>query len=240
MFGGEQWKSNVTLTAFLCPGVVFAVFFLLNLILWGNESSSALPFGTLIAICLLWFCISVPLTFVGAYIGFKKPPIEHPVRTNQIPRQIPPQLLYTQQVPGILMGGILPFGCVFIQLFFILNSIWGHKLYYVFGFLLIVALILLITVIESTILLCYFHLCAEEYRWWWRAFLTAGSCSGYMFVYAMVFYAKRMEVEGPTNLLLYLGYTFIMTFLFWLCTGTVGFFGCFAFVRKIYSVVKVD
>lgn len=23
-------------------------------------------------------------------------------------------------------------------------------------------------------------------------------------------------------------------------TGTVGFFGCFAFVRKIYSVVKVD
>jgi hypothetical protein len=103
-----------------------------------------------------------------------RPPIEHPVRTNKIPRQIPPQSFYTQFFPGVAMGGILPFGCVFIQLFFILNSIWGHKLYYVFGFLLLVFLILLITVVESTILLCYFHLCAEEYRWWWRAFLTVG------------------------------------------------------------------
>ena len=51
-------------------------------------------------------------------------PIEHPVRTNQIPRQIPDQSLYTQPLPGIIMGGVLPFGCIFIQLFFILNSLW--------------------------------------------------------------------------------------------------------------------
>jgi len=240
MFGGEQWKSNVMMTSFLCPGIVFCCFFVLNLVLWYKQSSAAVPFGTLCALIALWFCISVPLTFLGAYLGFKKPAIEHPVRTNQIPRQIPPQSLYTQFFPGIAMGGILPFGCVFIQLFFILNSIWGHKLYYVFGFLMLVFLILIITVIESTILLCYFHLCAEEYRWWWRAFLTAGSSSGYLFVYAMMFYYKRMEVDGAINLLLYVGYTAMTTFLFWLLTGCVGFFGCFAFVRKIYSVVKVD
>ena len=35
------------------------------------------------------------------------------------------------------MGGILPFGCIFIQLFFILNSIWSHQIYYMFGFLLL-------------------------------------------------------------------------------------------------------
>ena len=51
-------------------------------------------------------------------------PIEHPVRTNQIPRQIPDQSIYTKPIPGIIMGGVLPFGCIFIQLFFILNSIW--------------------------------------------------------------------------------------------------------------------
>lgn len=240
MWGGEQWKANVILTAFFCPGILFVIFFVLNLVLWYNESSAAVPFGTLVAIVALWFCISVPLTFFGAYLGFKKPAIEHPVRTNQIPRQIPPQQLYTQFLPGVIMGGILPFGCVFIQLFFILNSIWGHKLYYVFGFLFLVMVILIITVIESTILLCYFHLCSEEYRWWWRAFLTGGSSAGFLFIYAMMFYVKRMEVEGKTNLLLYVGYTFSMTMLFWLMTGTVGFFGCFAFVRKIYSVVKVD
>lgn len=52
--------------------VVFADFFLMNLILWGEGSSAAMPFGTLVAILALWFCISVPLTFVGAYFGFKK------------------------------------------------------------------------------------------------------------------------------------------------------------------------
>lgn len=52
--------------------VVFADFFVMNLILWGEGSSAAMPFGTLVAILALWFCISVPLTFLGAYFGFKK------------------------------------------------------------------------------------------------------------------------------------------------------------------------
>lgn len=34
------------------------------------------------------------------------------------------QSIYTRAGPGIIMGGVLPFGCIFIQLFFILNSIW--------------------------------------------------------------------------------------------------------------------
>uniref|UniRef100_A0A8C2C982 Transmembrane 9 superfamily member n=1 Tax=Cyprinus carpio TaxID=7962 RepID=A0A8C2C982_CYPCA len=183
-FGGENWKTNVLLTAFLCPGIVFVDFFLMNLILWVEGSSAAIPFGTLVAILALWFGISVPLTFVGAYFGFKKPGIEPPVRTNQIPRQIPQQSFFTKPVPGIIMGGILPFGCIFIQLFFILNSIWSHQMYYMFGFLFLVFIILLITCSEATVLLCYFHLCAEDYHWWWRSFLTSGFTAVYLFVYA--------------------------------------------------------
>lgn len=58
---------------FVCSSrVVFADFFVMNLILWGEGSSAAMPFGTLVAILALWFCISVPLTFIGAYFGFKK------------------------------------------------------------------------------------------------------------------------------------------------------------------------
>uniref|UniRef100_A0A4W5KL52 Transmembrane 9 superfamily member n=1 Tax=Hucho hucho TaxID=62062 RepID=A0A4W5KL52_9TELE len=171
-FGGEKWKTNVLLTCFLCPGVVFADFFVMNLILWGEGSSAAMPFGTLVAILALWFCISVPLTFIGAYFGFKKTGIEHPVRTNQIPRQIPEQSFYTRSLPGIVMGGILPFGCIFIQLFFILNSIWSHQMYYMFGFLFLVFIILVITCSEATILLCYFHLCAE----WFHGRLLPGLC----------------------------------------------------------------
>merc|ERR1712107_460290 len=112
-FGGEKWKSNVLLTSMLCPGVVFAHFFILNLVLWYYGSSAAIPFFTLVALLALWFGVSVPLTFVGAYFGFRKSPIVQPVRTNQIPRQIPDQSVYTQPIPGIIMGGVLPFGYLY-------------------------------------------------------------------------------------------------------------------------------
>ncbi|XP_054453697.1 transmembrane 9 superfamily member 2 isoform X2 [Anoplopoma fimbria] len=239
-FGGEKWKTNVLLTALLCPGIVFADFFLMNLILWVEGSSAAIPFGTLVAILALWFGISVPLTFIGAYFGFKKAAIEQPVRTNQIPRQIPEQSFFTKPIPGIVMGGILPFGCIFIQLFFILNSIWSHQMYYMFGFLFLVFIILLITCSEATILLCYFHLCAEDYHWWWRSFLTSGFTAVYLFVYAVHYFFSKLQIIGAASTILYFGYTMIMVLIFFLFTGTIGFFASFWFVNKIYSVVKVD
>uniref|UniRef100_A0A4W5M8M2 Transmembrane 9 superfamily member n=1 Tax=Hucho hucho TaxID=62062 RepID=A0A4W5M8M2_9TELE len=203
-FGGEKWKTNVLLTALLCPGIVFADFFLMNLILWVEGSSAAIPFGTLVAILALWFGISVPLTFIGAYFGFKKP-----VK----------QSFFTKPIPGIVMGGILPFGCIFIQLFFILNSIWSHQMYYMFGFLFLVFIILLITCSEATILLCYFHLCAEDYHWWWRSFLTSGFTAAYLFVYAFHYFFSKLQIVGAASTILYFGYTSIMVLIFFLFTG---------------------
>ena len=46
------------------------------------------------------------------------------MRTNKIPRQIPEQAWYMNPVFSVLIGGILPFGSVFIELFFILTSMW--------------------------------------------------------------------------------------------------------------------
>ncbi|KAG5843642.1 transmembrane 9 superfamily member 2-like [Anguilla anguilla] len=239
-FGGEKWKTNVLLTALLCPGIVFTDFFLMNLILWVEGSSAAVPFGTLVAVLALWFGISVPLTFLGAYFGFKNEPVESPVRTNQIPRQIPQQQFFTKAIPGIIMGGVLPFGCIFIQLFFILNSIWSHQMYYMFGFLFLVFIILIITCSEATVLLCYFHLCAEDYHWWWRSFLTSGFTAVYLFIYAVHYFVSKLQIVGIASTILYFGYTLIMVLIFFLFTGTIGFFTCFLFVHKIYSVLKVD
>lgn len=83
---------------------------------------------------------------------------------------------------SILIGGILPFGAVFIELFFILTSMWLHQFYYLFGFLCLVFVILVITCAEITIVLCYFQLCSEDYRWWYvifavlEAHLAESSC----------------------------------------------------------------
>lgn len=164
---GEQWKKTTLKTALYFPGVCFCIFFSLNILVWGQKSSGAVPFGTLFALCFLWFGISVPLVFVGSYFGYKSPALEDPVRTNKIPRQIPEQPWYMNPVFSILIGGILPFGAVFIELFFILTSMWLHQFYYLFGFLCLVFVILIITCAEITIVLCYFQLCSEDYRWWY-------------------------------------------------------------------------
>uniref|UniRef100_A0AAF5Q5I7 Transmembrane 9 superfamily member n=1 Tax=Wuchereria bancrofti TaxID=6293 RepID=A0AAF5Q5I7_WUCBA len=237
---GLAWKTNVLMTSFLVPGIVFAVFFVSNLLLWAKGSSAAVPFGTLVVLLILWFFVSIPLTFIGSYFGFKKHPIEHPVRTNQIPRQVPDQSVYTKPITGMFMGGILPFGCIFIQLFFILNSIWAHQTYYMFGFLFLVFLILFITCSEATVLLCYFHLCAEDYHWWWQSFLTSGFTAVYLFVYCIHYFMAKLTIIGTVSTMLYFSYTFIIVFMFFLATGAVGFLSAFFFVEKIYGSVKVD
>jgi transmembrane 9 superfamily member 2/4 len=64
-----------------------------------------------------------------------------------------------------------------------MTAVWLQQLYYIFGFLLLVMVILLVTCAEISIVLCYFQLCAEDHRWWWRSVQWAGSCAGYMFLY---------------------------------------------------------
>uniref|UniRef100_A0AC35UBU4 Transmembrane 9 superfamily member n=1 Tax=Rhabditophanes sp. KR3021 TaxID=114890 RepID=A0AC35UBU4_9BILA len=237
---GVAWKTNILLTSFFIPGILFSIFFVTNLMLWAKGSSAAVPFGTLIALLSLWLLVSTPLTLIGAIFGFKKPPFHPPVRTHQIPRQIPEQSFYTKPLPGILMGSILPFGCIFIQLFFILNSLWANQIYYLYGFLLLVYLILIVTCSLTTILLTYFHLCSEDYRWAWRSFLTSGFTAGYLFLYCVYFFNSKLAITGIVSTILYFSYTAIFVFMFFLMTGTIGYISTYYFIHKIYSSIKVD
>ncbi|KAH6790920.1 Endomembrane protein 70 protein family [Perilla frutescens var. frutescens] len=240
MFKGTEWKRIALHTSFLFPAAVFAIFFVLNALIWGQKSSGAVPFGTMFALVFLWFGISVPLVFLGSYVGFKKHAIEDPVKTNKIPRQIPEQAWYMNPIFSILIGGILPFGAVFIELFFILTSIWLNQFYYIFGFLFIVFIILLVTCAEITVVLCYFQLCSEDYLWWWRSYLTSASSAIYLFLYAVFYFFTKLDITKPVSGALYFGYMLIASYAFFVLTGTIGFYACFWFTRLIYSSVKID
>ncbi|KAF9303274.1 hypothetical protein BGZ74_004074 [Mortierella antarctica] len=240
MFGGEAWKLNILGTAFLIPAIIFGAFVGLNFFLIGANSSGAVPFGTMVGIVAMWFLISTPLSVIGSYLGFQRPRIEYPVTANQIPRQIPEQVFYLRPIPSMLIGGVLPFGAIFIELYFIMNSIWFHKIYYVFGFLFLVFGILIVTCAEVTILMCYFHLCAEDYHWWWRAFFTSGASAFYVFGYAVSYYFTTLQIKSFTSMVLYFGWTTIMSLMFFVLSGAIGFFSTFVFVRKIYGSIKID
>mmetsp|Transcript_4466 Transcript_4466/g.5527 ORF Transcript_4466/g.5527 Transcript_4466/m.5527 type:complete len:636 (-) Transcript_4466:845-2752(-) len=240
MFGEKNWKHNTLVTAMLFPGIVFSCFFVVNIFVWYQGSSGAVPFGTMFALLVLWFGISFPLSSIGAYSGFKKETISNPTRFNHIPRQIPPQPFYMNALVSVLVGGILPFGAVFIEVFFIMSSIWLHQIYYVFGFLMLVILILIATCAEITIVMCYFQLCSEDHRWWWRSFLTSGSSAIYLFLYSIMYFVTKLDMTKFTAGLIYFVYMFLCSFSFFLLTGMIGFFACFWFVRKIYAAIKID
>ncbi|KAJ1833832.1 Transmembrane 9 super member 2 [Coemansia sp. RSA 2711] len=239
-FGGRSLRRVIIMTVLFVPGPCWLVLMLINLCLAAAHSSAAAPAGTLLGVAALWFAVSIPLTVAGAYLGFRRRTIDPPVRVNQIPRQIPDQPWYLRPLPSALMGGVLTFGAIFIELYFIMNSIWFHKVYYVFGFLFLVFAILVITTAEVTVLLTYFHLCAEDYRWHWRSVYTAGASALYVFLYGILFYFSRLRLASYASLVIYFGWMAIACLLFFVLTGTIGFVASHLFVRRIYSAIKID
>ncbi|KAK1362372.1 Transmembrane 9 superfamily member [Heracleum sosnowskyi] len=235
----EGWRSISWLVACFFPGIAFVILTALNFILWGSKSTGAIPIYLYFILLSLWFCISVPLTLLGGYLGTRAEPIKYPVRTNQIPREIP-----ASKYPSwllVLGAGTLPFGTLFIELFFILSSIWLGRFYYVFGFLLVVLLLLVTVCAEVSVVLTYMHLCVEDWQWWWKSFYASGSVALYVFLYSINYLVFDLQsLSGPVSAILYLGYSLLIAIAIMLSTGTIGFLTSFYFVHYLFSSVKID
>lgn len=72
--------------------------------------------------------------------------------------------------------------------YFIFTSFWAYKIYYVYGFMLLVFLILMVVTVCVTIVCTYFLLNAEDYRWQWTSFLAAASTSAYVYLYSCYYF----------------------------------------------------
>ena len=240
MFKGTEWKNCTLATAFLYPSIIFGVFFVLNLALWVEGSSGALSFSTYFSLLFLWFFVSTPLVIVGSFFGFKHEVGAFPVRTATTERAIPAQPWYLNPVLTILIGGVLPFGAVSVEVYFIMSALWLHQIFYIFGFLFIVGIVLFVTCAEISILLTYLQLCHEDYRWWWRSFLTSGACAFYTLLYAVWYHLTELSLDGFVPVLLYYSYMALVCLTFFIITGTIGSLGCFYFNIQIFASVKVD
>ncbi|KAI5919917.1 endomembrane protein 70 [Camillea tinctor] len=242
-FDGQNFRKNALVTACLFPGLLFSLIFMLNLFVWAQASSTAIPFGTLIALVLLWLGIQVPLVYVGSWYGFVRTgPWEHPTKTASIPRQVPQQAWYIKSMQSILLAGLIPFTVIFIELLFVFQSMWQDKsgYYYVFGFLSVVSIILVLTVAEVTVVTVYVQLCSENYHWWWQSFFIGGGSAIWIFLYSIWYYLFKLHISGFVSSMLFFVYSFMACCVYGLLTGTVGFLTAYAFIRRLYGAIKVD
>lgn len=238
-FGGENWKLNLILTPTVVPGILFGVFVFLNFFLIRVNSSGAIPIGTMIAIIVIWFAISLPLSVAGSIWQSKRSSLSVPVRTNQIPRQIPPQHWYLRTIPAMVMCGLFPFGSIAVELYFIYSSIWFNRIYYMFGFLFFCFILMILTTGLISVLSIYYTLCGENYKWQWKSIFVGGGCALYVFIHSMFFISDE-TFAGFTSLVLFVGYSGVISFLVFLVCGSVGFLSNLFFIRKIYSQIKID
>ena len=240
-FNGKDWRRNTLITALLFPGLLFSTIFILNLFVWAQASSTALPFGTLLSLIALWLLIQLPLVYCGSWYGFhRSSPYEHPTKTHSIARQVPEQPWYMKSIYSILLAGLIPFAVIFIELLFVFRSIWQDKsgYYYVFGFLSVVSLVCIVTIVEVTIVATYIQLCSENYNWWWQSVFIGSGSAVWIFFYCIWFYWTKLHIQGFVSGLLFFSYSLLACTVYGLLTGTVGFLTAYAFVRRIYGYVS--
>ena len=60
-----------------------------------------------------------------------------------------------------------------------------------------------------------------------------------MFIYS-IYYFFTLHITRVSSILLYFGAMSILTSIIFLISGTIGFILTYSFLRKIYSMIKID
>jgi transmembrane 9 superfamily protein 3 len=238
------WQVSMGLTVIVLPVATVVIYSALNMISLIYGTINSIPFSVIFKIFLLWVFVSIPLCVVGTLLGRhanKGTASAFPCRVNAIPRPIPEDVPWYGKPSGLIpLAGLLSFGSIFIELYYVLTSLWNYKFYHVYGFLLGVYGILTIVVGMTSIIVVYFCLNAENYLWQWTAFASGASTAGYVFLYGIYYFVFKTQMHGLLQTCFYFGYMALISVNLGLLCGTLGHFAASKFVRAIFQNVKVD
>lgn len=202
-----SWQKTMLLTIVLFPSIVFSIFTILNSISVYYDTVSALPISVIFKMISIWAFVSVPLTILGTVLGrHLSGKYDPPCRINTIPRPIPDLKWFLRPVFLIFAAGILPFGSIFIEMYFIFAALWSYKFYYVYGFVLLVYFILVVVTISTTIVAVYCCLNSENYHWQWIAWGCSSSSGFYVLLYSLFYFYYKTQMSGLLQVSFYFGY----------------------------------
>ncbi|CAH8590393.1 unnamed protein product [Schistosoma intercalatum] len=238
---GKRWIRQFLMGATLLPFLMCCFTFLVDLVAIYYRTSRSIPFFTMLSITSIILFVVIPLNLVGTVLGRNLFGLANfPCRVNPVPKAIPEKKWFMEPSFLIIASGLLPFGSIFIELYFVFTSFWAYKIYFVFGFTLLVLFLLIAVTTSVTVVGTYFLLNSEDYRWQWTSFLSGASITFYAYLYSIYYYFFKTKMFGLFQTTFYFGYMALFCLCIGLLCGSVGYIAAYRFVRKIYSVVKVD
>lgn len=250
--GGLWWKRNFVFTASFFPFVCACIHTVLNTIqIYHAMINQASVFSALYIVLhtsfmlfALWLLIVCPCTLAGTILARSVTPATAAATTvyriNAIKRPIPDGEWFSNRATLAIFAGLLPFGSIFVEMYFIFTSFWHYKVYYVYGLMFVVFLMLSIVVLCVTIVSTYIQLNAEDWRWWWSSIINGGSVAIYVSLYGLYYFFAKTHMYGIVQTVFYFGYMTLTTFLLFVLCGSIGYFGSSFFVHRIYAYIKSD
>ena len=95
-----------------------------------------------------------------------------------------------------------------------------------YGFMLLVFVILIIVTVCVTIVGTYFLLNAENYHWQWTSFFSAASTAVYVYLYSIYYYYVKTKMFGFFQTSFYFGYTLMFCLGLGILCGKFSQFYC--------------
>jgi transmembrane 9 superfamily protein 2/4 len=78
-----------------------------------------------------------------------------------------------------------------------------------------------------------------DYNWWWKSFIVSASPALYVFLYS-IYYFFTLNIRRVSSIVLYFGMMSLVSSVVFLMCGTMGFVMTYVFIKKIYSMIKID
>ncbi|KAK1419781.1 hypothetical protein QVD17_29112 [Tagetes erecta] len=166
---GTKWIKSILLTAGLFFGPLFVTFVVNNTVAFSYGSTTSLPMSEIIKFTLLWIFLALPLLILGAIIGKNSvSDFQAPCRTAKCPKEVPQLRWYKGVLPQMVLAGFFPFSVIIIQIYDMLNAVFGYSTCTSYDSMLITLFLLLITTALVSVMMTYFQLADEDHEWWWR------------------------------------------------------------------------
>ena len=244
--GGVKWKWNMVVTALFFSGPAFIVWSIVNIVAIIHSSSAATPFLRIVQLFAMWGLVTIPLTVIGGSLGRQQAmnvvrETPFPVKTNRIPREVPrPDSVLNSRIVQLVVVALLPFLSIYLELKFIFKSMWTEGLAYTsFGILIASLLLVFLLSTVLTVLFTYLQLNAEDYRWWWRSFLSGGSVGLLVYFYSVYFFVTS-GMSGAMQGTFFFLYSALIAYGIALSLGALSFAASYKFVWTIYKNLKAD